>query len=416
MKEMDSNQRYKVLKDILGVKKTEVEKGLEIHKKSIVCDSLCPDPKITSEKTAHEVNEMLKAGMPLSVMRQKIENTKRDEFFNDPLVYEEYKDVWDTSGVTCISYTVPSTDLQSTVSEISYMNFKYERMKDILCKATCVNDIIEAKKMKKHAIMLNFQNTMVIEPKGIGLDAIDLFYGLGIRVIQLTYNLRNYAGDGCTEKYGSGLSYFGTDIVEKMNKNHMLVDLSHCGYQTTLDAIDVSKDPVAFTHTGCQEIYDHPRAKKDEQIKALAEKGGYMGIFTLPFFLAPNYAGRLAKPGEKGTLNELLNHIDHAVKIAGVDHIGIGSDTTYRGRIPDEYLKLSDEEQFKRGFTPQRFWSGWAIGQANRMLDPIPDDWANSWINWPNISIGLVSRGYSDKEIEKIIGGNWIRILKEVVG
>jgi len=275
-------------------------------------------------------------------------------------------------------------------STLNRANDHANKFRDLLSRATCVDDIIRAKREGKHAVLLNFQNTVFLEPKCIGLNALDIVYGLGIRVIQLTYKLRNYVGDGCTERYESGLSHFGVAIVEKMNNLHMLVDIGHTGYQSTLDAVEVSKDPIAYTHTACKAIYDHPRGKTDEEIKALAEKDGYMGIVTLPFFLALGYAGRLPRRGEKGTLNELLNHIDHVANVANVDTPGIGTDTSVRGNQPDWYRKYLDDRQFQRGFSPPRFWSGWSPGQANLQLDPVPDDWANSWINWPNITIGLL--------------------------
>jgi len=411
----DIEKRYKILKEVIPVSKSEIEKGLEIHEKAIVCDSLCPDPVPYPEKLIMEINKLHEAGIPISEINEKMQ-MRTEMLFSDPNVYEKYCDYWNRSGVTCISHTMGSNSLEVAATSIAMDNRKIYRFKDLLSRATCVDDILRAKKEGKHAILLNFQNIGFLEPKGIGLNALDVVYGLGIRVIQLTYNLRNYAGDGCTERYESGLSHFGVAIVEKMNKLHMLVDVGHTGYQSTLDAVEASKDPIVYSHTACKAIYDHPRGKTDEEIKALAEKDGYMGIVTLPFFLAPGYAGRLPRPGEKGTLNELLNHIDHVVNVANINTPGIGTDTSVRGNQPDWYLKYSDDRQFQRDFTPPRFWSGWSPGQANRQLDPVPDDWANSWINWPNITIGLVSRGYSDNEIEKIIGGNWLRVLKRVIG
>jgi membrane dipeptidase len=262
--------------------------------------------------------------------------------------------------------------------------------------------------------MMNFQNSTLIENKGLGLDSIDLFYNLGIRIIQLTYNLRTLAGNGCMERNDSGLSIFGLKIIERMNKLGMLIDVSHCGVQTTLDSIEASKDPIAFTHTGCKAIFDHPRSKTDETIQALAKKGGYIGIYAPAYFLG--FPAR-----EKGTLKEFLDHIDHAVNIAGVEHVGIGTDLGVRSRSPEQMRELKSEELFKIDFGPSRFWQGWKPEHHvdDRSADNFgifTDEWANSWVNWPNNTIGLISRGYSDKEIKGIIGENFLKILEKVVG
>ena len=404
------SEKFSALNQVIKVTRQEVEKGLELHRRSIVCDSLCRDPEIISVKLSNVISEMLDAGKPLHEIRSKINKLRNDELLYDTQTKTEYVEYWRRSGVTCISKTLSSDDIQSALNAIAFENLKFDKLRDVVSRATRAEDIKRAKQDGKHAILWNHQNTMLIEQRNMGLETLDFLYGLGVRIIQLTYNLRNLAGDGCTERYQSGLSNFGLKIIERMNKLGILIDASHCGIQTTFDAIEASNKPIAFTHTGCKTVFNHPRCKNDEQIQALAEKGGYIGIFTLPFFLG--YPAR-----EKGTLKALLDHIDHAVEIAGVDHVGIGTDTGVESRRSKRLAELSTEEINKVDFVPHRFWRGWKPEHNIDVgLDPIPDNWAQSWVNWPNITIGLASRGYSNTEIQGIIGGNFLNILERVIG
>ena len=162
--------------------------------------------------------------------------------------------------------------------------------------------------------MLGFQNTDMIDRD---ISRLDMFYRLGIRIIQLTYNDRNFVGDGCLEPANAGLSQFGREVVARMNALGIAVDLSHCGTQTTADGIAASTKPPLITHSGCREVYRHPRSKEDRELKAMADKGGVVGIYFMPF-IGPG-------PGAP-TVEMLMRQIDHAIKICGVDHVGIGSD------------------------------------------------------------------------------------------
>lgn len=139
-----------------------------------------------------------------------------------------------------------------------------------------------------------------------------------MRVIQPTYNRRNLLGDGCMEPANAGLSRAGHEAIEKMNALGILVDLSHCSRQTAADALGASKRPVAFTHTGCQAIADHPRNRTDAELRAAADKGGVSGIYFMPYLCE----------GRQPTANDVIRHLEHAIRIAGEDHVSIGTDGT----------------------------------------------------------------------------------------
>ncbi len=233
---------------------------------------------------------------------------------------------------------------------------------------------------------------------GKDLNNIDLFRELGLRIVQLTYNTRNWVGNGCTERVDDGLSYFGLQVVERLNQLHMLVDLSHCGYKTAMDAIENSKDPVVFTHTFARKLSNHDRGKTDEQIKALAEKGGYIGVMLVPHFITSD---------PNPNLEHFFRHIDYIADLVGVDHLAIGTDLyppAHQGLV--EALDRSNS-YMSIGFRPEH-----RAGESrSRMIENFKD-----WSDWPNITSGLLSRGYSNDDVKKILGGNFLRVFEKVVG
>jgi len=210
----------------------------------------------------------------------------------------------------------------------------------------------------------------------------------------LTFNSRNYLGDGCTERTDTGLSYLGIEVVERLNDIGILVDLSHCGIQTSLDAIKFSKDPVLFNHTGARALNPRsPRLKTDEQLRAIAEKGGLVGISAIP--------NQLSSEPEQG-IEDVLNHMDHVAKLVGIDHVAIGLDNVFGDQVAHHReWAASKSVDFRKS----------AMNLVADFMYGI-----ESPLEWRNIVRGLVSRGYTDEEIEKIIGGNALRIIEEVVG
>jgi len=223
-------------------------------------------------------------------------------------------------------------------------------------------------------------------------DDVDYFYGLGQRVSQLTYNARTLIGNGSTERRDEGLSDFGLSIVERMNKLGMAVDVSHCGDKTTLDAFEVSKKPVLITHSNCRALNpNHPRCKTDEAIKAMAAKGGVMGITEVRMFVSPK---------EPTGVDAMLDHFDYVAKLVGVEHVGVGSDIDllgYDAMPAEEYKQLKAGYKSTYGFRDKIDLDGYNF--AKRPFD---------------LAEGLIRRKYSDANIEAILGGNFRRVLKEI--
>jgi len=205
------------------------------------------------------------------------------------------------------------------------------------------------------------------------------FHALGQRVSQLTYNARDRIGCGCFEAQDTGLTPYGAEIVSAMNRVGMVVDVSHCSERTCLDAFAVSRQPVLITHANCRTLAANPRCKSDAVIRAMAERGGVMGITAVAAFVS----GR-----SPATLDDVLDHFDHVVRLTGVEHVGIGSDVAADAVDPRTGLALA--RYAVRGMPP-----------ARRIFD---------------LTEGLIRRGYDDRAIELILGGNFQRVLTALWG
>jgi membrane dipeptidase len=307
---------------------------------------------------------------------------------------QKQRDAIAASGITAINVTVSADTFEATTRNIALWQGEADRYPTLLSVVRRHGDIARAKKEKTLGLILGFQNTEMLERD---LSRVDVYYRLGIRIIQLTYNDRNLIGDGCLEPGDAGLSTYGREVVERMNALGIAVDLSHCGTRTTADGIAHSTKPPLITHSGCREVYRHPRSKEDRELKAMADKGGVVGIYFMPFI----------GPGPGGpTVEMLLRQIDHAIKVCGVDHVGIGSDlSTAPIEETPEYLREA------AAFVGVRKSRGISAPDEERPL-------FIAELNHPRriegVVRGLRQRKYSDEVIEKIIGGNFHRAFKEI--
>lgn len=318
-----------------------------------------------------------------------IDALSADENWDEPEpIFAAYR----AAGLTAIHTSLPNRNLSVAMRDLAAWQARFERWPDRLLEMRDGGAIEIARKTGRVAVLLGFQNATVVESDVRNLDTL---YQAGARCIQLTYNSRNLLGDGCTERTNAGLSDFGVAVVERMNELGIIVDLSHCGEATSRDGIAVSRRPPAFTHTMCRAVYDHVRAKSDELLKALADKGGVIGIATLGYFIGP---------AAETSLDDYLRHVDHAVGVAGIDHVGLASDYSIRG-IAATHTRESWYVPRLSGFKPvyRVRWPPWI-----RELDP-PE-------RFRAIARGLARRGYGSRQIEKVLGGNWARYFSEVLG
>jgi membrane dipeptidase len=321
-------------------------------------------------------------------------------YFNypeNPPLDEEMVENARTSGITAMNVTVSAGDTPSTLGRMSPWFANVERWPDVFRLVRSVAQLQEAKEAGQVGIVLGFQDTTPYEGD---LSRIGIFHDLGVRVVQLTYNVRNLVGDGCLEPGNAGLSTYGHQVVERLNELGTIVDLSHCGQRTTAEGIAASTAPVGITHTGCNAVERHPRSKDDAELRAAAEGGGVVGIYLMPFLT----------PGRVPSADDVVAHIEHALNVCGEDHVGIGSDLSITP------IDGSDEYWGKhREFVSRRIEAGVAApAEDPDVLFTVPD--LNSHRRMELIADALSARGHNDRVIEKVIGGNWVRLCGEVWG
>lgn len=299
------------------------------------------------------------------------------------------------SGYTGIVTSLNRRDLQTAIDELLAWKKRVEEFPERYLIALEARDFERAKREGKLAVMMNFQNATMLDGD---VDNVDALHALGMRSFQLTYNSRNLIGDGCLERTNAGLSDFGVEVVERMNKLGVLIDLSHCGAQTTLEGIAFSEKPVAITHSMVEKFRSgHPRAKTDDQIKALADKGGVFGVAALGYFIGKN-------PGTNTTIETYADHIDHAVNLIGAEHVGLSTDYPVRGLrswITKEEWYEPRLTIFKPSYDVQ--WPPYIPA-----LDP-PE-------RFRNLVAVLDRRGWKSSDLERLLGGNWMRLFKDVFG
>lgn len=292
-------------------------------------------------------------------------------------------------GLTAVNTTISVLEnFRQTINNITQWHRWFDEYSDTIIHVMTTDDIKEAKKKGKTGIIFGFQNTSGIEDD---LDLLAIFNKLGVRIIQITYNETNYVGTGCLERYDAGLTAFGLEVVEEMNRLGILIDLSHVGDMTTMETIEASQKPVAFTHANARSLYEYPRNKTDEQLKALVKKGGVIGANSFPSFLPKGYGS---------TIKDYIDTIDYLVDLVGIDHVGIGTDFT--------------DNQSKAFFD----WITRGRSKRKAFMDidyPViyPKGFRGA-ADFPNLTQALLERGYVESDVKKIMGENMFRLFKEV--
>jgi membrane dipeptidase len=305
-----------------------------------------------------------------------------------------------SSGITAVNSTVSEITtgeraFELTVKNIAAWDYEFERHPNVFMQIRRSDDIREAKKGRKVGVILGFQDTV---PYADTLDRVDLFHRLGVRIVQLTYNGSNLVGDGCLVPNDGGLKPYGRDVLAKLNELGALVDVSHVGWRTTREAIAASRAPIAATHSGAAAVNNVPRNKPDDILRALAERGGVIGVFMMPFLRAS------CQP----TADDFLRHPTHCLNVCGEDHVGIGSDlsTTPLDLTPEFRRVHADFVKVRRARGVS------APGEDENVFNYVPE------FNTPRrlelVADRLAAAGHTSSRIEKIIGGNWMRLLGDV--
>ncbi|MEU5863258.1 membrane dipeptidase [Nonomuraea sp. NPDC047529] len=377
-----------------GLDEAQEERAARLHRECVIVDALFQGP-VGYRVFDQEMNEQLRSAL-------KARAGDKLGTFTDGLMLpirrafegrmDEVKDHWDASGITCGNRQVElADDHDAWKRTFAFMQKQFDYF-PWLSKALTAADIRRAHETGTHAGLMSTQVML-----GPWRDFDMLFYAhdAGLRMCQLTYNNLTKVGAGCTERTDAGLSTFGVASVKFMNDLGIIVDTGHVGRQTTLDACEVSEKPVVASHTAAQGVFGHARGKSDEELRAIAGTGGFIGIVAVPFFLAP---------GASVTINSMLDHIEYVAEVAGVDHVGIGTDWPLQ--LPEWMLSDLVQPIFaETGFRPE---DGLVATQGLIGFDDYRD--------FPNITRGLVGRGWSDEDIAKVLGANFVRVMEAVCG
>ncbi len=299
-----------------------------------------------------------------------------------------------TSSV-CVTLTDPKVfgeaALDAALDDLAAYDRHIAAHSELLVKATRVADIDRARAEGKLALLYMLQNTTPIQKD---LDRVDLFHSMGLRYLQLTYNYQNYVGSGCREQGNHGLTIFGRQLIERMNEVGMLVDTSHANMTTMAEAIATSRHPTIISHTACQAVHEHVRNTTDANLRLLANHGGVVGVCQIRPFLTTDRSD--------DNVRFYFDHITHAINVAGIEHVCIGSDRDHRviQDTQEEVQTLIQEEGAQ--FVPE----DWPLYMP-RMNGP-----RRMEIVWD----GLMRRGYSEDQAEMVIGGNLYRLYQDVLG
>ena len=397
--------------------KAQIGRGLELHRNTIVCDlhgqvhtthiaGLYSDrmkqyalDRLSQEKGPDRRRKLV------GTIGQELQKWRALEIVSDPTVQANHRALWEAGavdvGVDIVPWAPEGGDDQFCLEQIARGTYIYDNY-DHLHKLVRAEHIPEVKKQGKRAVLWHCDRPDACFAGPHVKDSvknIGLFHGFGIRATQLTNSTKNQIGYSHYQEADRGLTDVGQAVVKRMNELGMMIDLAHCGYRTTLDTIKTSDDPVTITHTACRTLAEGGKSKyrnvTDEALKAIANKGGMVGIIKVPNLL-----------GGMG-LEHFYKHIDYVVKLVGADYVGIGSDNGGMS-VAYEPPKLTAARK------PARFLpSGLKGTAAYWRYDVEPTSW--SWTNGPYFTVGLVCQGYSDDQIRKIIGGNFLRVASAVL-
>jgi membrane dipeptidase len=315
-----------------------------------------------------------------------------------PLVMDDprFIDWYGEGGVTALGPTVGGWEgAGPTMGRLAAWN-RVLREREDLTLVRRAGDIERAKQTRRIGVYFHLQGADPIEDN---LDLVDLYKTLGVGVVQLTYNVKNRVGDGCEERTDAGLSRFGVKLIERLNAAKILVDCSHTGLRTSLDAVECSKAPVILSHSNVAAVQASPRNVPDELIVAIARSGGVIGVVGFPAMVSES---------QEPTLDQFIGHIDAVVQRVGIDHVGLGIDYYWgqSGVASDEVALAAYNEAVCAGR-----WSS---------AYPPPPHHYPAGIETPrtlhNLTARLLERGYCDSAIQKILGKNWLRVMRDVWG
>lgn len=384
---------------LLKPSRKDLERGLELHRNSLVFESYGFMPRAAIDGAA--IRQQLDAGASDTEIQDLLEDHGMTRYVTVAAEREEYLAAWRASGVTCIFQNAgeEGSAVDRLIKRLGRYTYVTHFLREHVSQAVQPGDVEAAKRAGHHCVYMTGNGVPVKQdwtsvPGELGY--IRIFFQLGVRMMHLTYNRRNMLGDGCGEAANGGISDFGRAAIAEMNRQGVIVDVAHSGWRTSLEAAKASNKPMVASHTTCGAIHEHIRSKPDDVIRAICDTGGLIGICCIPGFL-----------GASGDISAMTDHIAYAVKKFGADHVAIGTDVAYTSRnAPAESAKLG-----KRGRQRVRWESLWPQGSYGSGATAAQTE-SLAWTNWPLFTVAMVQRGFSDSDIAKILGGNVMRVCR----
>jgi membrane dipeptidase len=398
----ETNQKIREARNaalaLLKPSEKDLQHGLELHSNSLVVESYGFAPRSAIDGDA--MRRAIDAGANNLELEDLYTEMLLSRVADDGSQHQEYLEAWNAAGVTCILQNAgeEGSAPMRLVKRLAHFTYLTDKLRDVVSRASDPGDIENAKKQGRRCLYLTGNGVpLAQEWNSVSeeLQYIRLFFQLGIRMMHLTYNRRNVLGDGCAEPANAGISDLGRAAIAEMNRTGVLVDVAHSGWRTSLEAARASTKPAVASHSGAVGVNRHIRCKPDDVVRAIADTGGYVGVCSIASFL-----------GRTGDLNAMLDHIEYLVKRFGADHVAIGTDIAYiPQRAEAEYRKMG-----RRPKARTRYEAFWPEGALDNKSHP-----SLAWTNWPMFTVGMLQRGMSDSDIQKILGGNVMRVARAVL-
>jgi membrane dipeptidase len=401
MQPVETNPKIRSARDaaLAALKATDkqVEHGLQLHASSLVVESYGFSPRSAID------GDRMRAAIDAGASSLELDDLQTEMLLarvaDDKSQQHEYLEAWKASGVTCVLQNAGEEGSSPVrlLKRLAHFTYLTDMLRDQVSRAARPSDIEDAKNQGRHCLYLTGNGVPLAQEWNSAAEElahIRLFFQLGIRMMHLTYNRRNVLGDGCAEPSDAGISELGRAAIAEMNRVGVIVDVAHSGWRTSLEAAKASSKPIVASHSGAAAVHRHIRAKPDEVIRAIADTGGYVGVYSVASFL-----------GATADINAMLDHIVYLVKQFEADHVAIGTDLAYTP-------SASDQEYKKMGRRPKaraRYEALWPPGALDSRSHP-----SLSWTNWPMFTVGMVQRGIPDSDIRKILGGNVMRVARAV--
>ena len=387
---------------LLDPTKAQLEHGLELHRNLFVMDHFGFLPHDCWNHNMVMLWDELKAkNIGQRELSKRFEFAMYDECCRDPESRERFRNAMRASGLKCMVQTV--AEGKSHTEDVRRMacNIQlFRTFRDVIEQAGSPEEIAAINSDGKTAVVWSVNGPPLageLQDLEQELACIDDWRRIGVRLMHLTYNRRNFVGDGCAEPADGGLSDLGRDLIARLNKSGIIVDVPHTGRRSSIEAAKASSKPIMASHTAAKALFDFARCKDDETLKAIADGGGMVGVYAYPGML-----------GGSDDLNMMLDHIQYIVKLVGPDHVGIGTDLHYEHHWPQE---VYDMRPYPNAEYSRRWWGDWKKHPHKPKNPKEAVDGSLAWINWPLYTVGLVVRGFSDDDIAKIQGQNFLRVL-----